>query len=366
MVLLFAPAIMFCLFRDWSLKKVFLCICGFTPFILWECFSVFYYGFPFPNTAYAKLGAGLPAGELVVKALRYYSHSFHKDPITLILIGCAFCASIIFSRRRLVPLAIGVALYVLYVIKIGGCFMSGRFFSVPFFWATILLMHAISRYVHRSLVFVICITSITVLGFCSPTNTLFKGPSYGLDDKYRALHVDEHGIDDEQLCYYQSTSLMALKNGVEPPYPMFFDDRDLKQMGINLKNQAPCVAVRYAVGIVGYYAGPQVHIVDIYALVDPLMARLPMLDAEEWRIGHAIRVIPGGYLKTLESGKNLIRDSVLWKYYNDLSLVTRGPLFDSQRLKTIVKLNCGMSEKFRKYLRKFRKPPNLDYETIID
>ncbi|MDX9703031.1 MAG: hypothetical protein RBU23_08320 [Candidatus Auribacterota bacterium] len=366
MLLLFAPAVVFCLFRDFSSKKLFFCFLGFIPFILWEGFALVYYGFPFPNTAYAKLGAGIPAGELFIKARQYYNHSFHKDPITLILIGCALSGSITFYQRKLVPLAIGIALYMLYIVKIGGCFMSGRFFSVPFFWAVVLLIHTVDKYLRKSLIFVLCVLCIVVLGFCSPTNTLFKGRSYGLSDHYKNLSMDEHGIEDEQLCYYQSTGLMVLKSDIAPPYPLIFSHRDLKQMGLALKAQAPTVAVRYAVGIVGYYAGPQVYIVDIYALVDPLLARLPMLEAEEWRIGHVIRVVPGGYLESLESGKNLIRDHVLWKYYNELALVTRGAIFDMQRLKTIVKLNCGKSEKFQKYLRKFKNPPNLEHEKIVD
>ena len=38
---------------------------GFIPFISWELFSLIYYGFPFPNTAYAKLNTGINRLDLI-------------------------------------------------------------------------------------------------------------------------------------------------------------------------------------------------------------------------------------------------------------------------------------------------------------
>ena len=35
---------------------------GLMPLILWELFSLFYYGFLFPNSAYAKAFTGFPRG----------------------------------------------------------------------------------------------------------------------------------------------------------------------------------------------------------------------------------------------------------------------------------------------------------------
>jgi arabinofuranosyltransferase len=40
------------------------------PVIFWTFFSLFYYGFPFPNTAYAKLGTGIAVDELVIQGFR--------------------------------------------------------------------------------------------------------------------------------------------------------------------------------------------------------------------------------------------------------------------------------------------------------
>ena len=41
-------------------KRLGIGFLGLLPFILWEVFAVFYYGFPFPNTFYAKLYSNYP------------------------------------------------------------------------------------------------------------------------------------------------------------------------------------------------------------------------------------------------------------------------------------------------------------------
>jgi arabinofuranosyltransferase len=59
-ILFFLPAILYILSSHFkSARGIGLTVLGFLPFILWEIFAVFYYGFPFPNTAYAKLNSGI-------------------------------------------------------------------------------------------------------------------------------------------------------------------------------------------------------------------------------------------------------------------------------------------------------------------
>src|SRR5204863_5777359 len=67
---------------------------GAVPLILWHLFALAYYGFPFPNTAYAKLGTGIPSAELMAQGLRYLSESFRADPVTLLTIAAAALASV--------------------------------------------------------------------------------------------------------------------------------------------------------------------------------------------------------------------------------------------------------------------------------
>jgi len=68
---------------------------------------------------------------------------------------------------------------------------------------------------------------------------------------------------------------------------------------------------------------------------------VPPLARRGWRIGHFTRAIPAGYVQTLATGQNQIRDPNLARYYDKLALVTRGRLFDGERLRTIWRFQRG-------------------------
>jgi hypothetical protein len=97
-----------------------------------------------------------------------------------------------------------------------------------------------------------------------------------------------------------------------------------------------------AVGLLGYYAGPRVHIVDPPALGEPLLARLPAVIP--WHPGHFERRSPEGYWESLEAGRNLIPDPKIHAYYDDLLLVTRGPVWSWERFRAIARLNLGADD----------------------
>jgi arabinofuranosyltransferase len=90
-----------------------------------------------------------------------------------------------------------------------------------------------------------------------------------------------------------------------------------------------------SVGIAGYYAGPSVHIVDEFALADPLLAHLPAEPG--WRAGHFLRRVPPGYLETLRSGDNRIEDPWIAQRYTELRTLIAAPIFDAERLKTLLR-----------------------------
>ena len=79
-------------------------------------------------------------------------------------------------------------------------------------------------------------------------------------------------------------------------------------------------------------------------LADPLLARLPAIRRLNWRIGHFSRLIPEGYEATLASGQNQLTDQALARYYDQLSLITRGDLWDANRLREIWHMNLGQND----------------------
>eukprot|EP01041_Mallomonas_annulata_P028412 gene28412-50263_t len=133
-VILFIPGMLYEFFNPpFRWKKLAALLAGSMPLVAWTVFSLIYYGFPFPNTAYAKLSTGIAAHDFFIQGTHYYVNSISFDPATLgFIVGVLALA--VFSKRaaHLVPM-LGVLLYLVYVVKIGGDFMSGRFFSVPFY-----------------------------------------------------------------------------------------------------------------------------------------------------------------------------------------------------------------------------------------
>ncbi len=76
---------------------------GFLPLAAWEAFSVVYFGFPFPNTAYSKLKTGVPAPEIHYQGFLYLLDSIANDPLTLLTIGLALVAPLAFGGGWSVP-----------------------------------------------------------------------------------------------------------------------------------------------------------------------------------------------------------------------------------------------------------------------
>jgi len=311
---------------------------GAAPVLLWELFSIFYYGFPFPNTAYAKLNTGVDSGLLMQQGLDYLLNSLHWDPLTLFVVVLAGISAFAWpaqspSSRKFPFLYAGVVLYLLYVVKIGGDFMSGRFLTVPFLLSVIVL--SLSSLPRKSLALMTAI--LLLLGIFTVRSTILepKFPSFLSFE----LVWDGNEITDERSIYFAppgaDVHLGFIENG--------FRNADVGSVyaGANWYfTRTRKVAVETAIGVFGYTRGPNVYVIDQQALADPLLARLPT-NQKKWRIGHIVRELPEGYLETLETGENRIVDQHLSAYYTKLESVIRGPLWDGERLITIWKLNTG-------------------------
>lgn len=315
--LLFLPGLLYAASKS---RRVFGPLAlGLAPFFAWEVFSLVYYGFPFPNTAYAKLGAGLPRAELIEQGWDYLIDSLYRDPVTLIL---TFTALLAVARRRTradLALAAGIPLHLLYLVAVGGDFMSGRFLSAPYYLAIVLL--AAAALPRRS---ILAMTAVAV--------ALHLGPLTRGRVSSEPQVLTTSGIVDEKSFYFGRFGLPAVYRGArvrqtEPARP--WEPGDVE------------VYVEGTIGFRGFARGPGYHVVDVLGLADPLLARLPTQDRFDWRIGHFSRKLPAGYLDTLRSGTNRIEDRNLARYYDLLSLVVRGELFGWPRARAIVALNLG-------------------------
>jgi arabinofuranosyltransferase len=166
----------------------------------------------------------------------------------------------------------------------------------------------------------------------SPLNNLVHGDRSS-EPRDKSEYIQANSVMDERRWYYESSGLLKTHRGQQrPDNPMVFD-------GLELRRQGRQVVVRDGIGFTGYFAGPEVHIVDIFALADPLLARLPA--NPQSRIGHFLRDVPVGYPETLQTGTNQIADPDLAAYYEHLRLVISGPLWSVERMTTLVELLLG-------------------------
>ncbi|MCJ7717711.1 MAG: hypothetical protein MUO54_14490 [Anaerolineales bacterium] len=315
-----------------SKKQWFLwVIVSLSPFILFTLFSLIYYGFPFPNTASAKLNTGIDKIELYNQGIEYLISSLKFDIITLGVISGALAITIFISNNRnLKYFGLGIILNLIYVVSIGGDFMQGRFLSYSYLVSVIILLLWFSKVKSRKSL--IATTSLVIFFLVFYPHTPFNSP---LNYKNRKIMM---GIADERGHYFEHLSLYKYilhdhENTVLPDY-IPADE------GIKFKEATENIVIQKNVGVFGYYSGTEKIIIDRYAITDPLLARLPV--PGWWRIGHFRREVPPGYINSVSDGTEVIENSMLNDYYKKVKIITQDPdLFAPQRIKTIVLFNLG-------------------------
>lgn len=295
---------------------------GILPVVIWSIFSLYYYGFLFSNTAYAKLGTGMPLFEIIHQGCFYLIDSLNRDPLTLTMILLGIVSGVyssVFGRC----LSLGIVLYLIYIITIGGDFMTGRFLTAPLLVAVI----QIARVKWNVMQLFFIVFCIGIMGITNIQATLFSSLTYN-------NKAWINGIADERAYYFQNFGLLS-KN-----YSAFLTpDWAISQQGVL---SIPCGGLGYQ----GILWGPGVHLVDECALVDPFLSHLPAKYKPVWRIGHCRRQVPSQYLKGILLNKNLITDPKLHAHYDIIRKVTRGDLNDMDRWREIIRLNFGSSQKW--------------------
>jgi len=313
--------------RQWSL----LVFASLLPVIAWSLFSLLYYGFPFPNTAYAKLNTGIAYIALIRQGIYYYIASLQWDTVTLIVIGTALFLMLARTENKsLKYIGYGILLNLLYIGYIGGDFMLGRFFSYAYLIAVSILLLIAAREFSFSTksVGVILIVLYLIMSPHTPMNS----PVYYYNTSIHYGVADERGYYFRQLSLYRYFRLCG-RVKVFPEHPW-------SAAGLKFRASADSVRIYKNIGIYGYFAGTAKTIIDPFALADPLLARLPVTDS--WRVGHYRRNIPAGYIDSVKNNKPLIEDKQLNEFYAKLRIITHGPdLLDRKRIRTILMFNLG-------------------------
>ncbi len=324
-VLLFAPSLAWLYFRSgWRVwKPVAL---GLIPILAWEAFSVFYYGFPFPNTAYAKLNTGLSTHDMLGRGLNYLTATATLDTATAVGLAAGLVVGFAMGEWQL---ALGVLLSIAYIMRVGGDYMLSRFFTPAFvLCCAIVLQHAPRSLRNAAL----CSVAVVLIGLQIPSPTLLAFHDITLAPMTeKQLSI---GIVDEARVWYPATGLLNWRRGGSwPQHPLHWAGDEIRQSGVTFFEFQNA-------GIPPYYSGTKVYILDRAALCDALMAHAP-LKSDTARPGHPWRVPPPGYIETLKTGENRIQDPYLAEYYSHLKHIIRGSLWDFSRWGEILAMNTG-------------------------
>jgi arabinofuranosyltransferase len=353
--LLVLPALAERLLRlnSWS-ARLRLALLAFAPVLAWLAFATFYYGFPFPNTYYAKQAAGIPRIEFIERGLAYTLSLLLHDPLTAVVILMGFILALSRRQTNTSALALGGLAYTVYVVWIGGDFMQGRMFTPAFVVALFCLAASLREHQLRlAPVGVAGLFAFSLLGHPTPTwafvnpqtenltrTSVWTGASKRTIGLYQTLQFSFprlqslRDIIDERQSFFHATSLWRHLIGATT-----LDSRPEVKEAKWLRKHNGRVSYTLGIGLHGFYGGAQLRTIDAFALADALIARLPTLDTHNWRVGHITRPMPDGYLLTRLYNRNYLSDQNLRWLYDELDLITRGPLWDTKRLESIIGIN---------------------------
>jgi arabinofuranosyltransferase len=327
--------------HNWHREVVLIALAGL-PLLLWTITSLVYYGQPLPNTAYSKLNHGFPAKFILKTGLAYFYSNGRFDPLTLLIIAAAPVLACFKLQSWQRAFAFGVVLYCLYLCKIGGDYHAGRFLSFPFLVAALLVADWLQTLtVPRSAAWSAVATAAIYL-WLVPATPLLTPWTYGrdLDTEQKLSPIVEKalitGCLDTRAVGYSTTLAAWWRNEQRAPSGLEFSRRQGERThtsGHKVEFQGPA-------GVSCYYAGLNIHFVDICALTDPFLSHLP--STQRYANGHFFRWPVDGYLEHLRDGVTPVRDPKLDQYCQHIERITRSrDLFSLRRLRTIAAFNLG-------------------------
>ena len=295
------------------------------PVLAWLLWSKATYDTFLPNTFEAKRNVHIPTVELVVQGLRYLWVSLEHDPVTAVALLLGVLAAAALGSTVVRAWALGVVLYVAYVVWIGGDFFAGRFLAIPVYVAVFLLVlvpplsgRERSAGDPPSVSATTALTSVGLLllaaflaGSVPVSLSATEQPRWEAEQNTNANVADTRGMSTAS-----GMSLRSLLNRlslayVNPDIAPLGDGsglaRELREVSKAAQNwpvsdgafTLPSEVGEFCgyLGNLGIATGPAVHLIDTCALTDRYLAGRPFVPAEPfaWHPGHFHRSVPEGY-----------------------------------------------------------------------
>ena len=324
----------------------------FGPLLIWTIFSLFYFGFPLPASAYFKFGSIFPRTVLILNGIHYFNFSLHTDPLALLVTIVAMIWLIVRGGRYGHPLAAGIILNWFYILYTGADYIGGRFFTYTYLLSVVVIVsnwevitatifsnrrmqsenrpppHK-KRFIQRPVALVI-IVIMWMLGY---PNTPLRAPWIYSDID---IAYDIGFTKDGRGGSHESTRLsayLAYRQGQQEVFP----DYIATHVGKIISHSSLPVFRVCGAGLTPFNARLDQKIIDVYGYTDVFQARLPGISNNP---GHIYRLLPRGYLKSVAYDDALIVYPQLNEYYKQLRLVTQSDdLFSAERLAAIITVN---------------------------
>ena len=213
-MILFLPLAFYLMVNIRSIKEFIHAIWPGALLILsWFLFSTFYFGFPLPNTYYAKLNAGYPINEILIRGWDYLM-SMNKDINSIFIIISAIILTIISRSKILICLSIGQLLYIGYIVQAGGDFMLGRFFAILVFLSVgqIILSFSLIKnwsFATKNNLKIAMLFIVIIVGLFQRFPFLFSVNNPESRAPFTNLSNYDSHIIDEKVYYYEQYGLFS-------------------------------------------------------------------------------------------------------------------------------------------------------------
>lgn len=327
-MVMFVPVWLFLLYETWrkrSLGDFGQLTLGLMPALLWVAFSLFYYGLWAPNTAWAKINTGISTADLATQGLTYWVENLKFDPFATLSIA-AGVVLLVRREARAALLCLGIALQMLYLVKVGGDYMLGRFLTTP-----LLVVYALAN--------VSAPASWVRIHWTMPA-LLLAQTILSMTVFFQPVLNTRTGMSDERAYFARTNGFwVRLRGEAADPFKTYpwINQKDDYRATPSQRH----ISVRFNIGMSGY-RDLDTYIVDRMALSDAFLAQHPMVDAH-WRIGHFIRAVPPDYIQSVVQNRNLMTDAHDRAVLDDVWLASRGELWTAQRWAAIWRLNTGQT-----------------------
>jgi len=336
-VFVYIPILCYLVVARFRSIRFWQCFLGASPIIGWELFSLFYYGFLFPNTKYAKLPSSFFNREYITQGLHYLTSIVVFDILSAIFMFIAVIIMplcYIFSRRarqyirpEMFYLALGILWYDLYVISTGGTYLYARFLSLQIF-ASVWLVYGLY-------------------------GGLLGSPARNLKIKFSYILLAVALMEFRPMFHPGNVLLRIFPNCLQGGITFGWNAVSFSGHHLTRPDGSPPPVAHHdpgfwvtsftGVGMGGFEMGPSAHIVNPFAITDPLLARLPNtgVPISQSYIFNTFRETPAGYLDALRTYSLAGMDPDLALYEAKLRYITSGDLWSMDRLAAIFEFNMG-------------------------